>query len=507
MAELFAIAVAVLLAGAPAALAPESPADAPTAADTAARVQALWQALDGTGGQPGDWLLDTAVQLPVLRQVHADDAEHAWSAIKQLASPAEQAQAIRQSGVQAMACDDLIDFRAAAQRSGANFEFRDDVRGRSWARPALVRLLLRAQEAFAAEYPDVPLMVGDIAQAGCGQIEYGTLVRQLSGNDGGPLLRDVAAAARRVLGEPVVTEWKTAADFAAERDRFDGPAAKVLVETKVLGAAVPLPDAAPTALRVAVRRFAEVLPGKKPKKAKARLSKLLAEVKKLMDRGELVRHQALKTFDPATGKEQTAWLQHRVDRKKGRQLQWIGVGAAVGAGDLSTLAEVRISSWKPGKPESFSGETRLRPVRGEAGQIVGWSQYKMLGEAGHVSHTSGRDADIAFVFTDNRGMARPSLKKLNVKATLRWMQILHETAASLGTPLDSVFVSKAVRQWLGRKMPSDFKQSELWQKVVQVAPGHDAHHHVRLVPPAPADDAAALADLSREPVQAAGGGH
>ena len=167
------------------------------------------------------------------------------------------------------------------------------------------------------------------------------------------------------------------------------------------------------------------------------------------------------------------------------------------------MAELRIAAWRPGKPESFRGETRWRPVRSASGEITGWDRWHMLAEAGHVSHDSGRDADISFVTVNNQGLHKVRLKPMDVAATWRWLQLLEETARELGTPVEQILVGKKVRAWLARKLPREAKDSDLWRHTVQMVPGHDAHHHLRLAPPTASDDAQALAELRGEPAHTA----
>ncbi|MBM4345115.1 MAG: hypothetical protein FJ100_17225 [Deltaproteobacteria bacterium] len=473
---------------APAAIAPD-----------AARALAVGHALVARGAHA-----DPGLVLPPLRWVDPALAETVWASIGLLDAPADQVKAIAQSGVRGLACRDLVDVRGLAEALASPIGFRDDTRGRSWARPALARVLLRAQARFAGEYPSARLTVGDIAQPGCGQLAYGTLVRQFAGASVAMVAQPLLRAARRVLGEPMVLQETTAAEFPDEKDRFDHTDQRVLVETRVLGVAGNGVGAAPDLVRTATRRFVQLPPPKKARAAQRQVAKMRAAVERLLASGELVRHQAVRTWDPDRGEEVVAWLQHRVDKRKGLQLHWIGSRAIAGAPHWESLVEVRLSSWKPGKPESFAGELRWRPQRDEAGTVAGWDRWKMLHEAGHMSHAGGRDADLGFVTVDNRGMSHVRLKKLDVAATYRWMELLAETAQQLGTPLEGIFVGKHVRHHMNRRLSRDHRQADLWQNVVKVVPGHDAHHHVRLAMPTAHDDAVALAELKGEPVRSAG---
>ncbi|MSQ84883.1 MAG: hypothetical protein EXR77_18755, partial [Myxococcales bacterium] len=74
----------------------------------------------------------------------------------------------------------------------------------------------------------------------------------------------------------------------------------------------------------------------------------------------------------------------------------------------------------------------------------------------------------------------------------------------LGTPVEGIFVGKHVRRYMNKRLSKDHRASELWQQLVQVVPGHDAHHHLRLAMPSAHDDAVAAAELQTEPVRSAG---
>ena len=462
---------------------------------------------------------DPAVSLPRLTWVLPEQAEQAWLKVKHLASPAAQAAAIRRGGIEQLACRNLVDFKDVARRTGADFLFRDAFRGRSWARPALARVLVRSLERFRQEYPESALSIGDIAQPGCGQVAYGTLVQQWGTGEAAdaaaPDHQHLRQQIRRVLGEALVVEHAVSGDFPLESDRFSAPSTPILIERRVLGhsgldaantsspTSATAAAATPTLLRTATRRFARDPLPNKPKRAQRQVAAMLKLVRRLLEEGELVRHELARSWDPVAGLERTAMVQHRVDRERGRQVLVVATRPMLGRLDLSQVAELRISAWRPGKPESFRGETRWRPLRNAAGEITGWDRWHMLAEAGHSSHDGGRDADISFVTTTNQGLHKVRLKPMDVAATWRWLQIVDETARDLGTPVEQILVGKKVRAWLARKLPRELKESALWRTTVQVVPGHDAHHHLRLAAPTASDDAQALADLRGEPAHTA----
>ena len=82
-------------------------------------------------------------------------------------------------------------------------------------------LLLLAFAAAAIWMMQRQARLADIAQAGCGQVSYGELVRQLRDDAQGPAASSLLRRVRRVLGEPMVVETAVAGDFPLERDRFN----------------------------------------------------------------------------------------------------------------------------------------------------------------------------------------------------------------------------------------------------------------------------------------------
>lgn len=426
--------------------------------------------------------------LPTLQLRTAAEIERAWARVKALPEARQQIKALKAAGLEHAACTDLVDFRPLAQQAGAPFHYRDHFRGRSHARPSLARVLIHALHRLQAEHPDASVSIGDIAQPGCGQIAYGTLIHQVRGPEAGELLRQT----RRVLGQPMRALWRRGADYPLESDRLraDTP---VWVEQRVLGVAAPEGDR-PLEVRVAERRFVPVALTGKPKRLKRYLAKVFKGAQKSWDHGSIVRSQAVTTWDPQTGAEVQGWLEHRVDARRGRQVVVVSRARLPGGLDPDALTELRLSRWKERKPETFAGETRWRPHR-DADGMLQWQRLVMLGEAGHVSHLAGRDADLSYVTLGNADHHRPKVKSIDVDRTWRWFELLEQTGRELGTPVDKILVGKRVRWWLARKLPREARKTELWRSIVAVSPGHDAHHHLRVGLADPSVEAQALSNL------------
>ena len=126
----------------------------------------------------------------VPRLIHRspDAVADAWDSVKHIDNPSAQLRAFADKGLDHMACDGLVDLRAAVHVRKAPFGFRDNVRGRSWARPSLARVLLETMRRFQLEYPGKTVAIGDASQPGCGQVDHGTLVHLLSGAEAAQLV-------------------------------------------------------------------------------------------------------------------------------------------------------------------------------------------------------------------------------------------------------------------------------------------------------------------------------
>lgn len=443
---------------------PVSPDTLPPLQDAAAAPTGLWS------WQPDPLYAQAVpVALPRLVTATAQETEVAWRAIKQLGSLAVQWHSLRTSGTEQLVCTDLVDFRELTGNLQVPFAFRDQFRGRSWIRPSLARVLVAARMRWLAERPDGVVSVGDIAQPGCGQLSYGTLVRTVQGAE-----RDAALLRlRRVLGEPLVQEWRTGADFPLERDRLRDPSTPILVESRVLGLSE---DGA--VLRLATRKFRPAGLPDKPRLRKKVLAGLERDLRVLLAEGTPVRDEQVVSWDPA-GRPILVWLQHRVSRTLRRQLVVISRMPQGNTLDRDTLIELRLASWQPGKPDSFGGEVRWLPVAGSDGQPA-WKRLVQLREAGHRSHTSGRDADIAYQTVANRALHREALKQVDWQASWRWLEVLAETAQLLGTPIERIYVGPKVYRLFKKRLSDAQKATPLWQRLLHVEDGHDAHHHVRL---------------------------
>ena len=445
-----------------------------------------------------------------LQWVEPDAIEYTLARIRGLGDPAQQLREVADAGLEQMACRGLVDFRGLSAVRGGGFGYRDQFRGRSWMRPALARVVLRAHEAFRAERPANWVTVADATQPGCGQLSYGTLVRmvedamtpearaslaRMAGLNAVALDDDLASEPQRLLGQvqflsgqPGVAEMRTAADFPLEHDRFHTVNQSVLVEHRILARGKTEDGEGRTVLRVATRRFA-LLPGlPKPRQQKRLISGMHKQFQRVWQDGLTIRSELVEDFDPQAGTRQV-WLTHKVHQAAGVQVVVLSGSQPDAHFSPDDAIEVRLSKWHDRKPGNGNGEVRWRPT------AQGWQRWLLLSEAGHMTHAGGRDTDISYVTADNTEHLRVRLNRIDVAGTWRWWELLDETARAAGTPLERIYVDGKVRALFNHRLPPAAKTTRLWQDVVAVSAGHDAHHHVRLAS-APAErEGAALVDL------------
>ena len=445
-----------------------------------------------------------------LQWVEPDAVEYTLARIRGLGDAKEQLREVAQAGLEQMACRGLIDFRGLTAVRTGGFGYRDQFRGRSWMRPALARVVLRAHEAFRAERPTNWVTVADATQPGCGQVSYGTLVRMVEDgqspearadagrvaglnaasldSEGPSETQRLLAQVQFLVGQPGVAEMHTAADFPLEHERFHSLNQPVLMEHRILARGESEDGEGRTVLRVATRRYALLPNPPKPRQQKRLVAAMTRSLQKLWAVGQTIRAEQVADFEPTVGQRQL-WLVHKVDQKAGLQVTVLARELPGAALDPQNTVEIRLSRWNDRKPGNGNGEVRWRPTES------GWQRWLMLSEAGHMTHAGGRDADISYVTADNAEHLRVRLNPIDVLGTWRWWQLLDETARAAGTPLERIFIDGKVRALFAKRLPADAKGSLLWQDIVAVAQGHDAHHHLRLAS-APAErEGAALVDL------------
>lgn len=385
---------------------------------------------------------DGAAAIPDVKWDEPDALEATWRTVRR-SKPggAERMKAYLDVGLERSACRGLVDLRTLTH----DFAWQNDIALREWARPALAEVLITAHQAFRARYPKQTIGIGDVAQAGCGQVDPGTLTRWVAGADADALL----ARATEIGGVPTIVDE-------------DG---KLLVERRVVGR-----DGA--MLFVQLRRYRDLGPG---------AGGVEDKVRAILATGTLV--------DERRGPDHVR--QHWVDAKHHRQAILV-VSQPVTPRALFRLADardVRLSPWAPARPGTTRGERRW--VHG--GQ--GWRGYQLLEEGSHATHMAGLDADLSYpmVVPARRFALDPA--GIDSKATWAWYEALVAAGNQLGTPVERIVVGGRVLPKLFRDVPGA-KQSPI-AKLLVIVGNHDDHTHLRLARPTPEADAAARDRLHR----------
>ncbi len=452
----------------------------------------------------------TSVRPPKLVDVLATESQRAWMGLKGL-PPRRQTAAIAQKKLSSMRCTDLVDARELSAKGKLDsFDFRDNVRGRSWGRPTLMLLLSEAMKRFSAEMRkeglsvDGLVSIGDVSQPGCGQLAHGVLVQEVSGKHAEELL----SRGESVDGELLVRDILKASDFPWESDRFGPPSERVLVLTRILGARE---DGQNKLVRIAKSRHRE-LAAPSPEEIAAfakEVASLASEPAASVDK--TARRIATKD---GSGTVETVWVSHHIAPSKKRQVVIVSRKKPQRRVDWADIVEVRLANWQDKKPGSFPEEVRWeaqpspsllvstvdakqkRPTKSQplAPTRIDWVRWQLLNEAGHISHLSGVDADLSYVTRGNLRHFAVDLPMMDAPRTFRWFEILDETGRDLGTPVETILVDPKVRAYLRANLPmkgpAGKQKSRIW-KLLALSAGHDAHHHVRIVEASPSKEKAA----------------
>ena len=427
-----------------------------------------------------------------------DTVESQWSTLSRLAPVPEQFRALDRLGAQHAACRGLVNFRAINAREKAPFGFRDNVRGRSWVRPAVALILIEALAKLREEAIGTVITIGDISQPGCGQLAHGTLVRYVSDAGGpgalwvpearrvknppGPATQLINSARLR-WGYPTVWELVSAEDLGAESRRLSFATEPVAIEHRIVAKGVSPGGAGHPPqpfLKVETRRYRPLtLPDRDAVKA---MRTMAAQI---MRKGRLVSADKVRSWGMADGIT-TAWRQHWVLNKPRRQLVTFSRQKIQGR-RLPTegLLELHMSRWQRRKPGSYP--KRVRWLRGPDGE---WHRWRQLYEAGHQTHTGGRDVDLSYVTDDTNLHFARAPGAIDIVKSWRWFEILDETARRHGARIDRILLDPSIRRLFKRRLPKGKRRGGAWE-LIRMSRGHDAHHHVRFDIPNPSVDARA----------------
>ena len=441
---------------------PELPPPPPKAAEQG--VSGLLQAIPATKWRP------------------AMVVENAWNGLKKIADQAQVHGELRRSGLERTACHGLVDFRGLDAAKIPPFSYRDNTRGRSWARPTVARVLIEGLEQLRKELPGITLTIGDLSQPGCGQLSHGSLIRYVTDGDAyhlvdgprskaaeGPATRLINAAQLQ-MGVSTAQELVEAADLGAEAGRLEVPDESVLVEHRIVSQGEARDGS--VYLKVATRRFRPLLLG-----AGEGATRMLVETRALIKNGMLVKSAKVRDQRSEDGKK--LWLQHWVNPAQKRQVTVLSKRRIKKRLRASWLVEVQSARWQPKKPDSFPGLIRWFPMSVEGSKEPVWHGWRQLYEAGHQTHLAGRDADLSYVTRDNRGHFAVSLDGIDLEKSWRWFEILDETSRGLGAKVDRILVAPSVWRLFRAKFGKTKRRSRVWRLLRRVR-GHDAHHHIRI---------------------------
>lgn len=407
------------------------------------------------GGPP------TAADLPQLIERGSVAVQAGWESVKEAPDRAEQLRRIRSGRLLRLRCNDTLPFEVLMRRAGEGAQLRDTVRWRTAARPEMAALILEAMRLLREKVPNARVSVGDIAQPGCGQIRYGTLIRFVPESEA----KALTDAARVEYGALTIRELLPPEHFTDEWPRFHEDLGPVHVERILTG------RTRDGQLRLELRRFD---PGQR----------LGADsVTRLLERtGERVAARARVTWDRVwhTPEQGEAVRLRRATWHNPRTNRWMeavfrpGNVRPVTARNLLRVREARTD---PRKPTSLKFEERYRfEWDGEAGVRV--RRHTLHYEAHHSSHIGGLDADLSYVTHNNANHFVPDMALLDPLATWHWMKALDTAARNLSIPLKALFVDRSIIQLL-KSVPEASRRDRVWRKLRR-SPGHDSHVHVRI---------------------------
>ncbi len=420
--------------------------------------------------------------VPRLIWRRADVVEDQWYQVKGITDLVEQAAAVRELKLHQTACKGLVDVRRV-DPARAPFGYRDHVRGRSWARPVVARILAHGLELLQEQLPDRIITIGDVSQPGCGQLEHGAIVRLLSDGDparvvrpGAPPYLEAAGAAttllnqaRLVHGVPTVVELIQGRDMRGEGYRTSFPEEPVMVRHQILAQGTT--SDGKLLLKTVSRRYRALLePGDEEVEA------FVKGTQRLMRAGAVVHERRTTTWDPATGENVRVWVQRWASSRMRQQLEIVATRKLHRKLDLSALVQVRRARWHGRKPGSFRSET-MWMTHSDDGRRR-WHRWKKLYEAGHITHLAGRDADLSYVTTNNASHFRVDMEAIDVEATWTWFTAMAQAAKAAGVAIDRIIVDRKVKRLFKQRLSKKLRRTPLWRRI-RVVSGHDGHHHVR----------------------------
>jgi len=397
--------------------------------------------------------------LPRLLGRSAAAVQSGWEAVKESKDPAEQRKSMARKKLDRAVCHDTLDIREVMARTDLPLRLRDTVRWRTVARPEMIALITGAMVRLQKSDPDASITVGDLAQQGCGQIRYGTVVELVDKATAAALAEKMS----RYFGGTGRYFAMPPEAFIDEYPRFVDREGPIWVEQRLTGVARS------GLVRLETRRFDEgrVLSGESVRKLIERTRRRIADRRNaVVDR---VNHELAGA---SVRLRRVRWTSAR----DGRWMEAIYRPSRSGA-TRETLVRVREARFDPKKPTSRKYEERYRfGDDGEARLLV--HKHLLEYEAHHTSHLGGLDADLSYVTWNNEHHFSPDVAILDPERSWRWLDALRRTARDLGIPLTALFVDRSILRRLKEARVAPRKHP-LWRKLKR-SPGHDSHVHVRI---------------------------
>jgi len=412
--------------------------------------------------------------VPAIEWTTPEAVEDAWLRVKAISDPVLQVKALEAERLYQKACRGLVDLRSLQSRRALDkrpfmLAFRDDHRGRSWLQPHVMSVVEEAIERFGRKFrrrkPKPIIMAGDAAQPGCGQLEYGAIVKMVSDTSAGRSATELLNRAHLVDGVPTVVT------------RDQAPGARAFTETRIVGHAFGT-DGRLT-LRTVVRRFTR---GSAPH---AKRTARVMETADALVKAKVVTHKQVQSWSDAKNALMSRWVTHFVGRYK----QMVAVTRAPLdptkplSDQLGSVVELRFSKRVLRKPLSFKDEVRWTSADVDPERTpTGWERWALVHEAGHQTHIAGRDLDVGYVTEKNEFTFTTSPEKVDVPMTWYWFESLDRAARRSGTALQRIIVGPRMHRLFKKELALKKLDSRLFKQVVKVAPGHDGHHHIRVAP-------------------------
>ena len=413
---------------------------------------------------------------PVLVERGGATLQAQWSAIKDIAEPFEQVKQIAEKTLDRARCTGTVELMELLRTTDLPLRLRDTVRWRTSASPEMAALMAAALQELRGKHPDAVVTMGDVAQPGCGQIRYGTLVKLHDKKETAAFV----AEARWAFGALTTFVAEDRDAYMDEWPRFHETLGPVWVERRLTAQSKGGEG------RVETRRF-----GAGRRLGPDSIHRLMKRTReRLRDRRHVTWDTVLHDMGAGPVKVRRAqwahagksrWMElilaprqgHKARRRKKRRK---------GRYQPIDILRIREASLDMRKPTSRKMEERYRFFHdGEAGVHI--TRHMLRYEAHHSSHLAGYDADLSYITYNNASHFAPDPSSIDAVRTWAWMKALHNQSKALKIPLLALFVDRSILNVLKDANVAS-RRDPTWRKLRRSS-GHDSHVHVRVGRAAP----------------------